>query len=134
MTGGEAEPAALRLRLDKWLWAARFFKTRTLAAAAVEGGKVRLNGAVVKPAKELRIGDLLDLTVGDQHWTLAVRGLDAMRRPAPEARLLYEEAAESRERRQRALDLRKLAPTPGADLKGRPSKRAGRLIRRLSEG
>jgi ribosome-associated heat shock protein Hsp15 len=122
-----------RLRLDKWLWAARFFKTRTLAATAIAGGKVRLNGDHVKPAKEVAAGDLLELSVGEQQWTLTVLAINAQRRPAPEARQLYEETAESFSRRQLAIELRKLAPPPGAGLKGRPTKRAGRQIRRFVE-
>lgn len=116
-------------RLDKWLWAARFFKTRSLASAAVEGGKVRWQGQHVKPARELRLGDELEIAVGEQTWTVLVRGFNAQRRPAAEARLLYEETAASRERREREAELRRLAPTPGAGLKGRPTKKAGRLIR-----
>ena len=121
------------LRLDKWLWAARFFKTRSLAKDAIEGGKVRVNGQAVKPAKEVRAGDELAIQIGEQQWAVVVRGLNEMRRPASEARLLYEETPESAARRERALEQRKLAPMPGADIKGRPSKRAGRLIRRFSE-
>jgi ribosome-associated heat shock protein Hsp15 len=123
----------IRLRVDKWLWAARFFKTRSLAAEAVDGGRVRANGQHVKPAKDVKVGDVLDISVGDQHWVVIVRGLNAQRRPAAEARLLYEETPESLERRGRELELRRLAPAPGAGIKGRPTKRAGRLIRRFSD-
>ncbi len=119
------------LRLDKWLWAARFFKTRSLAAAAIAGGKVRWQGTHPKPARDVRIGDELEITVGDLRWTIIVRGLNAQRRPAPEARLLYEETAASAALRQQAMELRALAPTPGAELHGRPTKRAGRMIRRF---
>jgi ribosome-associated heat shock protein Hsp15 len=122
------------LRVDKWLWAARFFKTRSLAADAVEGGKAKLNGQHVKPAKAIRIGDVLDIAIGDQQWTVVVRGINAQRRPASEARLLFEETAESLARRLKSLELRKLAPAPGADLRGRPSKRDARLIRRFERG
>ncbi|MFC5303136.1 RNA-binding S4 domain-containing protein [Azospira restricta] len=120
-----------KLRLDKWLWAARFFKTRGLAADAIDGGKVKLNGHTAKPAKEVKPGDVLDLTLGDAHWTVTVRGLNEYRRPAPEAQLLYEESAESREQRSRAAEARALAPAPGADLKGRPTKRDRRKIQRF---
>jgi ribosome-associated heat shock protein Hsp15 len=120
-------------RIDKWLWAARFFKTRSLAAAAVDGGRVKWNGQNVKPARELKPGDELDIVAGELRWTVIVRGLNGQRRPAPEARLLYEESAESAARRQRVEEIRKLAPMPGANLKGRPTKKAGRLIRGFNE-
>lgn len=124
--------ATARMRLDKWLWAARFFKTRGLAAEAIDGGKVRLNGQATKPAKEVKPGDMLDLTIGEARWTLRVIGLNGYRRPAPEAQTLYEETPESRERRARAAEARTLAPAPGADLKGRPTKRDRRRIERFS--
>lgn len=119
------------MRLDKWLWAARFFKTRTLASEAVDGGKVKLNGAPTKPAKEIKIGDRLHIHVGDQAWEVLVAGLDEQRRPAVEARLLYAELPESIERRTREAELRRLAPAPGADSHGRPTKRDRRAIARL---
>ena len=122
-----------RQRVDKWLWAARFFKTRSLAAAAVDGGRVKWNGQQVKPARELTPGDELDIVAGELRWSVIVRALNAQRRPAPEARLLYEESAESVVRRQQQQEIRRLAPMPGADLKGRPTKKAGRLIRGFNE-
>lgn len=122
-----------RLRLDKWLWAARFFKTRTLAVHAIDGGKIKVNGVQVKPAREIGVGDMLEIHAGETVWIVRVCGINPYRRPAPEARLLYEETAESQLRRQQLLEMHKLAPTPGADLKGRPTKRAGRHIRRFSE-
>ncbi len=122
-----------RQRIDKWLWAARFFKTRSLAAAAVEGGKVKWNGQTVKPARELKPGDELEISAGELCWTVIVRGLNGQRRPAPEARLLYEETAESAARREQLEAIRRLAPMPGAGLKGRPTKKAGRLIRGFNE-
>ena len=130
--GGSISPMnepANALRIDKWLWAARFFKTRSLAAAAVEGNKVRLNGGNTKSSREVKAGDTVDIMTGELRWTVIVRGINAQRRPAPEARLLYDETEESLARRTRDLEMRKLAPTPGADIKGRPTKRAGRLIR-----
>ena len=122
-----------RQRIDKWLWAARFFKTRSLAAAAVDGGKVKWNGQQVKPARELQPGDQLDIVAGEVRWTVIVQGINGQRRPAPEARLLYEETAESTARRAQQQEIRRLAPMPGADLKGRPTKKAGRLIRGFNE-
>lgn len=129
-----AEPDdRLRQRIDKWLWAARFFKTRSLAAAAVDGGRVRWNGQNVKPARELKPGDQLDIVAGEVRWTVTVQGISAQRRPAPEARLLYAETPESTARRLQQQEIRRLAPMPGADLKGRPTKKAGRLIRGFNE-
>ncbi|MRR50750.1 MAG: RNA-binding S4 domain-containing protein [Rhodocyclaceae bacterium] len=122
---------ALRQRIDKWLWAARFFKTRSLAATAVDMGRVRIDGQPVKPAKDVKPGDLLDISNGEVRWTVEVKGIALQRRPAPEARLLYEETPESIARRQQMADMRKLAPVPGAGLRGRPTKKAGRQIRGL---
>jgi ribosome-associated heat shock protein Hsp15 len=122
-----------RQRIDKWLWAARFFKTRSLAAAAVEGGRVKWNGAQVKPARELKPGDELDIVAAELRWAVIVRGLNGQRRPAAEARLLYEETAASVSRREQQQEIRRLAPTPGADLRGRPTKKAGRLIRGFND-
>lgn len=124
----ESEP---RQRIDKWLWAARFFKTRSLAAAAVDSGKVRLDTHPVKPSKEIRPGDTLEIDSGDLRWTIVVLGTNEQRRPASEARQLYAEKPESLAKRQIAMELRKLAPMPGAHLRGRPTKKAGRLIRRF---
>lgn len=122
-----------RQRIDKWLWVTRFFKTRSVAAAAVDGGRVKWNGQQVKPARELRPGDELDIVAGEVRWTVMVRGVSAQRRPAPEARLLYEETAESAARRLQQQEIRRLAPMPGANLKGRPTKKAGRLIRGFNQ-
>lgn len=120
------------MRLDKWLWAARLYKTRSLASDAVAGGKVKLNGVSVKPAREVRVGDRLALRSGDDdERELQVAGLAEQRRPAPEAQLLYEETPESRQKRALAAEQRKLAPTPAAEQKGRPSKRDRRQLDRL---
>ena len=91
---GDERPAAAsgavdRVRLDKWLWAARFFKTRSLATEAIHAGHIKLNGNTVKPARELRPGDTLDLAIGDEKWTVEVLGLNDQRRPASEAQQLY---------------------------------------------
>jgi ribosome-associated heat shock protein Hsp15 len=119
------------MRIDKWLWAARFYKTRSIAADAVDGGRVRINGAAVKPAKEVRIGDCIALRAGEQDWEVLVRGLDEFRRPAPEAQRLYEETAESAKRRAEAAELRKLAPMAEPDQRGRPTKRDRRQLGRF---
>lgn len=119
------------MRLDKWLWAARFYKTRSMAADAVDGGKVKLNDATVKPAKDVKLGDRLQIRAGEQTFEVLVAGLNEQRRPAPEARLLYEETPESIERRAREAELRKLAPMPGDDYKGRPTKRDRRQLGRF---
>jgi ribosome-associated heat shock protein Hsp15 len=126
--------APASLRIDKWLWAARFFKTRTLAKEAVEGGKVRLNNVTIKPAREVRPGDELVIQAGEQQFTVIVQACNELRRPASEARLLYTETADSLARREQAQEQRKLAPDPGAEIRGRPSKKAGRLIRRFADG
>jgi ribosome-associated heat shock protein Hsp15 len=122
------------VRLDKWLWAARFYKTRSLATDAVDGGKVRLNGTAVKPAKEVKPGDHLELRIGTETWEVVVQGLNEQRRPAPEARLLYQETEESSTRRAQAAELRRLAPTPDADHKGRPTKRERRQLVQFRRG
>jgi len=113
------------MRLDKWLWAARFFKTRSLATDAVDGGKVKVNGCAAKPAR--------DVKAGDEDWEVVVIGLSEQRRPAAEARLLYQETPGSQLQRSRAAELRKLDPVPAADQKGRPTKRDRRQWLRLQE-
>jgi ribosome-associated heat shock protein Hsp15 len=122
------------MRLDKWLWAARFYKTRSIATDAVDGGKIKLNGASVKPAREIKVGDRLVLRVGEENWEVIVQALNEQRRPAPEARHLYKETEESIRNRAQAAELRKLAPTPASDHKGRPTKRDRRQIIRFREG
>jgi ribosome-associated heat shock protein Hsp15 len=121
------------VRIDKWLWAARFYKTRSLASQAVAGGKVQLNGERVKPARELREGDELRIHAGGQQWTVRVRALSATRRPAPEAQKLYEEKEDSKAKRLEALALRRAQVDPFRDQRGRPTKRDRRLIRRFTE-
>jgi ribosome-associated heat shock protein Hsp15 len=122
---------AERMRIDKWLWAARFFKTRNLAAAAIASHKIKSNGEHVKPARDLKLGDRLEITIGQTVFVIIVQGMAEQRRPAPEARLLYAETKESEAARLAQQELKKLAPVPGSDLKGRPTKREGRLIRGL---
>ncbi|GHU05659.1 heat shock protein 15 [Betaproteobacteria bacterium] len=121
------------LRIDKWLWAARFFKTRSLATAAIHAGHVRWNGEIPKPARDLRIGDTLDIALGPTRWTVIVRALNDQRRPAEEAQQLYEETSESRARRETVKENRRLAPMLGSGLKGRPTKKDRRQIHRFNE-
>lgn len=120
-----------RLRIDKWLWAARFFKTRSLAVAAINSRKVKCNGEHVKPARDLKAGDEIEITIGESRFVVVVRGLAEQRRPAAEAQLLYAETPDSLARRSAQQELRRLAPMPGSNLRGRPTKREGRLIRRV---
>ena len=120
-----------RMRIDKWLWVARFFKTRSLAAASIASHRIKCNGEHVKPARDLKRGDELEITIGPTVFVVIVQGMSEQRRPAPEARLLYSETPESQAARTAQQELRSLAPVPGSDLKGRPTKRQGRLIRGL---
>lgn len=125
-----ASPLAA-MRIDKWLWAARFFKTRSLASAAADAGKILLNGVAVKPAREVRLSDMLEIRNGEAHWIVTVRGLSQQRGRAAQASLLYEETEASRREREAALQRRKLMPEPAAQLKGRPTKRERRRLQRL---
>jgi len=120
-----------RTRVDKWLWAARFFKHRSAATEAIDGGKVKLNGLATKPSREIKPGDRLDITVGEDTRTVMVHAITDKRGTATVAQTLYEETAESMEARERARELRKFAATPGADLHGRPTKRDRRRIDRF---
>lgn len=134
MTRTTPDEAATRFRLDKWLWAARFFKTRSLAQEAVEAGRVRLNGERVKPGREVKVNDELVIQVGELRWTVRVAALSDTRRPAPVARQLYEEDAESQAARLRRVAERTWQADPGSALRGRPTKRDRRLIHRFNEG
>lgn len=119
-------------RLDKWLWVARLFKTRTLAGEAVSGGKVHVDGQRVKPARPIRPGNQVRVRKGDFEITLAVRGLSRQRRPASEAVLLYQETPESHAQRiQRAEERRRRETRPRGS--GRPTKRERRQISRAHE-
>jgi ribosome-associated heat shock protein Hsp15 len=111
------------VRLDKWLWAARFFKTRSLAQQAIAASRVKLNDERVKPAHEIKVGDSLSVRAGEYDWKLTVRGLSEKRGPAVQARLLYEETAASRAERERRMDIRKFSAEPAATIKGRPTKK-----------
>jgi ribosome-associated heat shock protein Hsp15 len=128
----DADRAPGRLRIDKWLWAARFYKTRSLAARAVEGGKVKLNGERVKPGKEVKAGDEIELRSGELRWLVEVRGVALRRGPAAEAALLYAESGESRARREHMIAMRRAGPHPAHDAHGRPTKRDRRMIRRFT--
>ena len=121
------------VRLDKWLWAARFFKTRSMAATAVERGQVRVAGERVKPARTLRVGERLSVQRGDEAFDVVISGLSTVRGPASVARLLYTEAAESVARRTQAKEAARLMKEPAAAIRGRPSKRDARVLRRLAD-
>ena len=130
MTSRERDPGG-SCRIDKWLWAARFFKTRGAATEAVLGGRVQLNGARAKPAKEVRACDTVDVQVGQVRFTVVVRGVADKRGPASVARTLYEETEESRAARERTAADRRLAAPLGADLGARPTKQARRRLEAL---
>ncbi|PLZ03275.1 RNA-binding protein [Burkholderia sp. WAC0059] len=125
------EPTA-RLRIDKWLWAARFFKTRSLAADAVAKGRVRIGGDAVKASKDVRVGDRVTIAVVEQVWEVDVLGLCEVRGPASIAQTLYAETAESRAKRTAEEARRRLFREPAAVLHGRPTKRDRRTIDKLS--
>lgn len=121
-----------RTRIDKWLWAARFFKTRSLAAQAVDGGKVLLNGERTKPAKALRVGDELRVRTPVYEYTVRVAGLSDKRGAAPVAALLYTETPESIAAREAARTSRQ-PRDPGAFIRGRPTKRDRRQLERFRD-
>jgi ribosome-associated heat shock protein Hsp15 len=113
-----------KLRIDKWLWAARFYKTRSLAADEIGKGRVQVNGQEAKASREVKPGDTVTLRQGPVTRTVTVRGLSGQRGPAPVAQQLYEETAESLATRERAAEQRHLAPEPALSLtQGRPTKR-----------
>lgn len=122
------------MRLDKWLWCARFYKTRSLATEEIAKGRVTVNGQAAKPARDLRCGDTVVLRQGPVARTVLVRALSGARGPAPVAQLLYEETPESIAARERAAEQRRLAPEPAAALQeGRPTKRDRRNIDRARD-
>lgn len=121
------------IRLDKWLWAARFFKTRQLAVEAIAGGKVHLNGQRTKPGREVRVGSHLRIHKGHLEWEIVVREISKQRRPASEAVHFYEESQESVERRrQQTEEDRLIRAVDVPSLRTRPSKRDRRLIHRFT--
>ncbi|PNG13322.1 RNA-binding S4 domain-containing protein [Stutzerimonas stutzeri] len=119
-----------KVRLDKWLWAARFFKTRALAKAAIEGGKVHCRGERCKPSKEPKLGEELVIRAGYDERTVVIRALSAVRKGAPEAQLLYEETLDSLARREHAAAMRK-AGSLGVETDGKPSKKQRRALQRF---
>ena len=119
------------MRLDKWLWAARFFKTRTIAARACDLGRITFGGQVVKPARDIQVGDLLKIRNDSGDFEVEVLALSEMRGPAPVARTLYQETSQSQELRQQLAEQRKLMPHVEAEREGKPSKRDRREIEKL---
>ncbi|GAB5101014.1 RNA-binding S4 domain-containing protein [Caballeronia sp. HLA56] len=125
------EPGA-RLRIDKWLWAARFFKTRSLASDAVEKGRVKIGGANVKPSKDVRVGDLVEIDIERIVWQVEVQGVCDVRGPASVAQTLYAETEEGRVKRLAEAERRKTFREPAAGIQGRPTKRDRRIIDKLA--
>lgn len=125
--------AAADVRLDVWLWAARFFKTRALAKQAIAGGKVQVGGQGAKPSRSVRVGDVLGIRRGEEQFEVTVRGLSETRGPAPVARTLYEESEASRTAREQAAAERRAAATGYRPPLTKPDKRARRLIQALGD-
>ena len=126
--------SADRMRLDKWLWAARFYKTRALASEAVEGGKVHLNGQRSKPGKDIRVGSRLQISKDGLEWEIEIAVLPAQRRPAAEAQDFFTESAASRQRREKAIEaLRAARLASPLQTASKPSKRDRRLIHRFKQ-
>jgi ribosome-associated heat shock protein Hsp15 len=121
------------IRLDKWLWAARFFKTRALAAEALTGGKVEINGERAKPSRIVRAGDQLCVRRGTYEWTVIVKDVSRLRGPAPQAQLLYEESDESRRKREAAAAQIRLERGVEYEFPGRPTKRDRRAIAKFTK-
>jgi ribosome-associated heat shock protein Hsp15 len=118
-----------KLRIDKWLWAARFFKTRSLATDEIDKGRIAVNGVAAKPAREVKVGDTVALRREGVTRTVVVKGLSNMRGPAPVAQQLYEETAESLAERARSAEQRRYAPEPALAIEhGRPTKRGRREL------
>ena len=124
-----------RLRIDKWLWAARFFKTRSLATDEIDKGRVAVNGQEVKPAREVKVGDTVAVRREGVTRTVVVKGVSAVRGPAPVAQQLYEETPESLQERERAAEQRRYAREPGTTIEhGRPTKRNRRELDQAGQG
>jgi ribosome-associated heat shock protein Hsp15 len=125
--------APSEVRIDVWLWAARFFKTRTLAKQAIESGKVEINGQGCKPSRAVHIGDRLQIVRGEERFELQAAGLSEHRGPASQAQMLYRESDESIARRAREREQRRLAQAGFQPPKSKPDKRARRLIQALGD-
>jgi ribosome-associated heat shock protein Hsp15 len=132
MNDKENQETKSEIRIDKWLWAARFFKTRSLAADAVAGGKVALNGGRPKPSRVVRPGDRLAIRRGAYEWSIIVKETSNYRGPASDAAALYEESEESRSKRQAAMAQLKLERPPDFDSPRRPSKKDRRAISKFT--
>ena len=124
----QPDPDADAARLDRWLWAARFFKTRALAATAIDGGKVEVNGDRAKRARAVRPGDEVRIRIPPYEWTVEVREVSTRRGPAAEAALLYEERPGSREARTRLREQVRAMPAPDRTVRGRPTKKDRREL------
>jgi ribosome-associated heat shock protein Hsp15 len=125
------EPDA-SVRLDKWLWAARFFKSRSLATEAIDMGRVHVNGDRIKPSRLIKPGEKVHIQRGHEHLEVFVRFLSDVRRAAPLAKLLYDETIESQAARQQAAERRRLYTEPSRGMVGRPTKRNRRAIERFA--
>ena len=132
MKNPASEAPTDKVRLDKWLWAARFFKTRSLAADEIDKGRVRINGQAAKASREPRVGDAVEFKSGHSLRTVVVKALSAVRGPTPQAALLYEETAASLAIRAALSEQRRLAPEPAHAIDhGRPTKRDRRQLQDL---
>ena len=122
------------MRIDKWLWAARFFKTRSLASDEISKGRVKVNGQPIKPAREIKVQEMLWIRVGDVERTVQILALSQVRGPAPSAQALYQETTESVEQREKAREQRRLAREPAQSIEhGRPTKRNRRELQRAGQ-
>nr|WP_040787186.1 S4 domain-containing protein [Massilia niastensis] len=121
------------VRIDKWLWAARFFKTRSLATDAIDRGRVRIDGEPIKPSRAVKVNEKIAIDNGSDRWEVIVAAISDMRGPAPVARTLYFETDESVSRRENDKEARRLFPEPGSTIKGRPTKRDRRALSKAGE-
>jgi len=133
MRAEEVKQISEEIRIDKWLWAARFFKTRPLAAEAVSGGKVEANGARASPSRAVRTGDNLRIRRGPYEWNVVIKSVTKQRGPAAEARLLFEETEESIRKRDAIAAQLKLERPPDSESPGRPTKKRRRAIQRFTK-